>query len=169
MSRSLSSLRLLSLTHPRSSISSSEEFYQSLSSTFPSLSSLVEFTLYAPNQANISEDSPEKEDDGTFGHTVQDQQNMHQADKHPYRGPQLPSSFLKVMLSSRGNKLTKLRIFGIAVSSTQLGWICSDCTELRDMAIQLYEGEKVSKTDGLKCSYVCGSLQPARPCKQIGD
>lgn len=60
------------------------------------------------------------------------------------KGPKLPTSFLKAMLDSRGKEMRKLRIVGIGISNDQLGLICRSCSELKDMAIQLFEGDKVS-------------------------
>lgn len=130
----VSSLRKLSLTHPRSSISSPQHFYSALASLLESLTLLTEFTLYVPSKTNIGILTGEEETENI----------PNQEKEQDSQEPRLPASFLKRLMESVGNKLQRLRICGIALSNDQLGLICQSCIELNDLVIQLFEGDKVS-------------------------
>ncbi|PWN21319.1 hypothetical protein BCV69DRAFT_282055 [Microstroma glucosiphilum] len=158
------SLRTLSLTLPRSALSSHAEFYQELKSLVSSLRLLEEFTLYAPGGVQADEEPASGENEIMYAglegladlplRVANGEQNNAVANDPPESGslhdytplpkyvPRLPLSLLRALLQHRrmaGNaaQLKLLRIHGIVCSTEGLGLIGQAAEGLQDLTLQL--------------------------------
>ncbi|CAO1622754.1 unnamed protein product [Parajaminaea phylloscopi] len=140
-----STLSTLTLTLPRSSVCSRQDFYQHLSELVQSLEHLRQFTLYAPGGARADGVAPDLEDDDT---SLMDVATV----------SALPLSFLRALLTSKATglphrRLSMLRIHGIVCPLDGLQLIGQDASRsmlqddnhaptfgLQDLVVQLENG-----------------------------
>jgi hypothetical protein len=155
----LTNLQCLSLTYPKQTLCPAQDFWQYLASFVEDLPQLSEFTLYRSswNTSRIDEgdidDVEEDFDQEDDTQTTPQEYRRQELEQHANTGqpivrePRLSTSFIKRLLSARGSNLVKLRIHGIASTMEQVRLICQGCSQLQDLVLQLFEDDKVRRSD----------------------
>lgn len=173
------SLRTLSLTLPRSALSSHADFYQELNGLVSNLRLIEEFTLYAPGGVQADEEPASGEDelmyagreafadlpwpeangersDPVFSDTAESG-SLHAYTPLPKYVPRLPLSLLRALLQHRlmaaeAAQLKLLRIHGIVCSIQGLELIGQVGHGLQDLTLQLEYTPIVSETGRTKAA-----------------
>ncbi|PWN54368.1 hypothetical protein IE53DRAFT_383064 [Violaceomyces palustris] len=167
----LASLRLFSITYPRSSSSGGSgsrlcnsqgaaEFYHHLEELVRDAPKLEEFTHYAGagSLPALGEDEDEQDDVGyeeggvaqsgldlvENGEASRDGATLRNPSPQIHIRPTIPTlawNLLRSLTDHRGGRLKKLRFYGVGISLDQLELISRSCRSLEDLVIQIWEDD----------------------------